>query len=214
MCGPGADWMRDCRAGLDIAPSDAIHVLVILGGGTFGGDLFSPMTMIQRSDAMPLGALGLQTINTEIVSMVATGGGLTMSVGSVFTLPRSVGQITERPDMLLADSFFDVFFRIEGAPLGAIGPLHNNTPVHMTAVIDHVPPLVNPGTCRDNPSGLNCYSGNNLPVPLFDAAGVQRATLTVAIHELKTPEPATALLSGAVLFGLGLLRRTSLRRRQ
>jgi hypothetical protein len=138
-----------------------------------------------------------------------------MAGNNVPNVQPSTGQITARPDGLTADSFFDVFFVLQGSALGALGPLHNATPVHMAAVIDKVPPLVNPGTCTSSlppPFLMNCYYGMNLPVPLLNQSGAQVAVLTIAIHEPKIPEPRTGILfTAALVVGLALGRRKLLR---
>jgi hypothetical protein len=137
---------------------------------------------------------------------------MTLSIGS--NVPGiagpSLGQITQRPtDPTIADSFFDVFFVLDGTPLG---PLHNEVPVHMqaTAGIDRIPPLVVPGTCATS-GQINCYYMVGPPVPLLNQQEVAVGLLTVAVHEPKVPEPGTAVLSSvalavALVLGKKLLR--------
>jgi hypothetical protein len=218
MCS-GPNWVSMCTAGLDTFNSDAIHIVVLFPSGVQlpTVDLSGPTT-IQRGD--PSGSPAV--IPTQITSMslmgtTPTGDALTLMAGNnVPNLPPSLGQITARPDGLTADSFFDVFFVLQGTALSSLGPLHNTTPVHMAAVIDKVPPLVPPGTCTSSmppPFVMNCYYGMNVPVPLLNQAGVEVAVLTVAIHEPKIPEPRTGVLStSALLIALVIGRRKLLRR--
>ena len=69
-----------------------------------------------------------------------------------------------------ADSFFDVFFEVEAAGM----VLHNHTPKHMETTITHKPPAR--GETYENPD----------PIPLYNEAEVQVATVTSTFH---TPNP-------------------------
>jgi len=208
MCGPGPNWIQTCTAGQDMFASDAFHTVVLFGIGQLPvADLFGP-TVIQRGD--PTGSPTV--IPTQITSATLSGGGMTLMIGG--SVPNvagpSTGQITQRPtDPSIADSFFDVFFVLEGTPLG---PLHNTTAAHMqaTAGIDRVPPLVVPGTCATS-GQINCYYLTGPPVPLLNQQGLAVGQLVAAVHEPKVPEPATAVLSSIALVVALVLGKKKLR---
>jgi hypothetical protein len=122
----------------------------------------------------------LDVIDTEIVSMELTGGGVTLRAG--FYNPNYTGGQHTRGavaeqygDPALADSFFDVYFEIDPGPLG--GPLlYNHTPHRVEAVIDRAPPEA----VYQNP-GPFC-------LPLYDHLGMQwPANLVFAQHDTRLP---------------------------
>jgi hypothetical protein len=113
-------------------------------------------------------------IDTEIVGMTLTGGGMTLIAGAgrgAQPLSASLGNMAEQPaNPSLADSFFDVFFEID---IGGGNRLYNQAPLRVTAVIDCIPPkaiYVHPNQC----------------VPLYTSPtpgqGVHVANLTNANH--------------------------------
>lgn len=196
-CGPGAHWVHLCPGPVaELFPlTGGFHTIEVLGVGIF--DLFTtgPAT-IWRGPGMMLPD---HHINTELVSLMLTGGGITLTAGDgttggTCTGPLcSLGRITEQGDPMFADSFFDVFAEITGTPFG---PLRNRTACTMAAVIDRVPPPI--GTT---------YICANVPVDFFDVFGDLRARLLFANHIIQSqpiviPEPATLMLVGSSLLGL------------
>ncbi len=84
-------------------------------------------------------------IDTEILAMSLTGGGVTLRAGTFSgsnqPLPATRGAVAELPtNPALADSFFDVFFEIELSP-GSFA--YNRTPVRVGQIIDCMPPQKN-----------------------------------------------------------------------
>lgn len=73
-------------------------------------------------------------------------------------------------DPFPADSYFDVFPELETA----VGPLHTNTPIRMSATVGTVPP-----------QGGEIYSGPGAAVALYDAANVQVGTIEVTEHRVE-----------------------------
>ncbi len=77
-------------------------------------------------------------IDTEMVALTLSGGGLTLHAGDgkgnlANDGPSfSPGRITELTDPSLAHSFFSIFFELSPTPFG---PLHNNSPCRMAADI-------------------------------------------------------------------------------
>jgi hypothetical protein len=119
-------------------------------------------------------------IDTEIVSMELTGSGVTLRVG-VSTpgidpaVPSTSGAIDETAgDPALADSFFHVWFEVDGVPGG---PVYNHTPLTLSAVIDRVPPEV-----------VYLHPGP-LCLPLYDdpIAGTHLYNLVRADHDTRGP---------------------------
>jgi len=164
VCGPGPHFVDGCPAGTDDLPSGAALVaLDTAADGNLDGDpdvnlVLSGPTSIARAAAAPPTALCLglgpapspphdTEIQTEIVSMALTSGGLTLTagqgLGSGPALPpgglaASVGAICEQPAQpARADSFFDVFFEIG---LGDGSFLYNQVPLRVETVIAEIPP--------------------------------------------------------------------------
>jgi len=213
-CGPGPRWVSDCPSGFDKFLSTSRHGIIIIdaddGGGTFPLPDFSGAMSVFRGAGNAAGH-----IDTEIISLVLSGGGLTLRAGDgTGNLLRDVlpdgrlfspGAIDGQP---IADSFFDVFFEISPT---RFGPLHNEAfdvngnrinECTMQAVIDRVPPVPETVYICDpqdflplNPAGID----------LFDNAGVHRAILTGDVSHIvgqSIPEPSTLLLLGSGLAGL------------
>ncbi len=87
----------------------------------------------------------LDVINTQIMAMSLTGGGVNLKAGtlsgSVQPLQPSRGVIAEQPsNPNLADSFFDVFFEIEYSP-GLYA--YNHVPIQVAQTISCKPPQDN-----------------------------------------------------------------------
>ena len=174
-------------AGCDSHPSEGAHTLVITNVGQLNcGPLTGP-TLITRTAVIPNAP---DFIDTEIIQMELTGqcGPFPITLRESPSLP-SPGTITEPPANntpgtleFPADSLFDVFFEIDGTPLGT---LHNNTPAIMYCLITAVPP-VEPNECT--------YELQNPPVPIFNAAQQQVGVLTEAAHTLKRDVGGTTQL--------------------
>ncbi|MGB2984943.1 MAG: hypothetical protein WBE26_03590, partial [Phycisphaerae bacterium] len=127
-CGPGDHWVDECKAGGDNMPSGA------LVGIDFSGDCVADLNavlagpvIIRRSNPLDVSlqfpGVGSpdghrDVIDTEIVSMHLTGGGLALTaglgLGNGGVLSSSLGAILElRSDPALATSFFEVYFEVD-----------------------------------------------------------------------------------------------------
>ncbi len=139
------------------------------------------------------------TIPTEIVSMnligVGEAEGWALRVGfEEDELPPTLGEINQPTvDSWPADSFFDIFFEVD-TPYGAF---HNDTPLHVVAQLDRIPPSV--GTDYEV-----VFADSSAPwLPLLDEDGGTIANLTILTtgdsgHHLITPEPASFFVWGAL----------------
>lgn len=202
ICGPGPHWIDTCAGGDDlITGTVGIHTIEIFGFGIITASLSQQGDFIvSRSNPLDDSAQfpglrpvdgHLDVIDTEIVELTLSGGGITMTVGSPFNpvLTPTLGAIVEDPgDPLLGDSFFDVFFELD---LGGGFLVYNQTAVRMGSTIPSVPPDL----------GLFPYLGTDLPIALFDApaGGNQVGRLLEATH---IPAPGAALLA---LLGLPMV---------
>src|SRR5205807_1568495 len=131
-CGPGPDWVDSCLSGTDTLNSLTDHGVVIFDvGPTVILPVMRGIVVIFRGDHT---GPEPQHIDTEMVSLQLSGGGLNLRAGdgtgdlknttgsSLFFSP---GRITENGTGLgstTAASFFDVFFELSPTPFG---PLHN-----------------------------------------------------------------------------------------
>ncbi len=153
-CGPGDHWIDQCPGGADVMSTGALVGVDLLKDDDCEADvssvLFGPAFVARsnpQDDSAHFPGLRpmdghLDVIDTEIMSMTLTGGGLTLRAGGGMgvggPLRRSLGAMAERPgDPAAVDSFFDVFFEVE---LGAGQFAYNQVPVIVRAVIDCVPP--------------------------------------------------------------------------
>jgi len=154
QCGPGPHWIDNppCPPGVDSFPSGA------LVGVDFNFDCFVDLnlvmfgpTTVRRSGPMddstqypgtrPVDG-HLDVIDTEMLSLSLTGGGVTLTAGAGMgqggVLSPTLGNVAEQPgDPTLADSFFDVFFEVD---LGGGLFLYNQMPLRVQATISCVPP--------------------------------------------------------------------------
>ncbi len=203
-CGPGNHWVDTCPAGTDNMPDtgalvgididlDCVEDLSLVLRGPVDIDRSSPLDDSTNFPGTRPVDGHLDVIDTEIVSMTLTGGGVTLRVG-VNTpginpaVPNTFGAVAEQPaDPALAESFFDVFFEVAGVPGG---PVYNHTALR----IDAAPPIefVPPDTVYLHPSPL-C-------LPLYDdpVAGTLLYNLVEANHDTRPPSVGgiTELLPG------------------
>jgi len=163
-CPPGEHWVDQCPGGMETMPSGALAG-IILGSDDCAAQpmdlvMSGPITIrrtVAMEDSIHFPGVSmlpkhLDVIDTEIVAMELTGGGVTLRAGAGFRqgphtaqgagLAASLGVIVElaepRPDPVLADSFFDVFFEIE---LEGGGFAYNQQPLRVASVISCVPPV-------------------------------------------------------------------------
>lgn len=125
-------------------------------------DLVGP-TIVQRGNPQNLPG-GRYQIPTELLSLDLQG--FNSNIGDVFIhlnpkLP-SRGHIAGRRRMPFpAESFFDVFVEIDLPRLPQLGPLHNEQPVRLEAVINAIPPI----------EKAYVPPANAQPVPLLNQKG-------------------------------------------
>ena len=195
-CGPGAHWVDTCGAGQDRITDQGALVGIdttlncqpdtnlVMGS--------CAILVINRSDPLDDSAnfAGLRAvdghldvIDTEIVSMCLTGGGVTLVAGAGqgqgAVLAPSLGAIAEQPgDNEVAESFFDVFFEVD---LGGGAYAYNQTALRIQIDINCVPPqaeYLHPTGC------LELYTS---PVP---GQGINVANLVSAEHHVHPNEAA------------------------
>jgi hypothetical protein len=228
-CGPGDFWVRACSGGQDqIANQCALVGIDLDLDGV--ADIIIPLdpcavpddlVVINRSDPRddsqnfpglrPVDTIH-DVIDTEIISMCLTGGGITLIAGNGLgqggVLGQSPGAIAELGDPALAESFFDVFFE---ADLGGGMYVYNQIPHRVGATINCVPPQAN-------------YVKAGPPLPLFTSPipgqGMHVANLVSAEHIVNLPCPSdipTLTEWGLIIFGavlLGFITWVFLKRRK
>jgi len=148
----------------------------------------------------------LDVIDTEIISMCLTGGGYTLraGLGQGGVISRSLGAVAEQPgNPTLAESFFDVFFEVQTPQ----GPLYNQTPLRLAAVINCVPPKA----AYIHPTG--CLPLFTSPIP---GQGMHVANLVTAQHNVNIPITPTLTEWGLIILVLLIVFSTwvVLRRRR
>jgi cysteine-rich repeat protein len=186
-CGPGPHWVDGpCDPGLNVLIGRTAFI-----GIDFGIDCVPDLSLTLSGDAVigrsgPIdqslnfpgpsdcggGSCGsidahLDVVDTEIISMTLTGGGVVLRLGddTSVPIPASLGTVVEKVDAALAESFFDLFVELEVAGL----VLYNHAPMRLQAEIRTLPPdatYVELAQC----------------VPLFDhpLGGVQMGALVFA----------------------------------
>src|SRR5262249_9373784 len=111
-CGPGPHWVDTCPSGADLFPSIAQHGVVIFDSG-----LVVPLPLMLGPTEIFRGP-GTTTpdhhIDTEMVSLNLSAGGLTLRAGDGIANLNcdgplcTFGRLTETGDPAVAHSFFDV----------------------------------------------------------------------------------------------------------
>jgi hypothetical protein len=153
-----------------------------------------------------------------MVSLNLSGGGFTLHAGDgIGNLMNngpfySPGMIVGRPNSPLADSFFDIFFEISGPNIPTV---HNNIACTMHAVIDRVPPYLEPYTGCINPTTLlamnvTLFDVNNNPVAqMIGGTATHILCDGLSQHECLRflPEPSNLLLLGAGALVFAAYRR-------
>jgi hypothetical protein len=139
----------------------------------------------------------LDVVDTEVMTMnmagtnASTGWTLLAGINSGLS-NRTLGAMAESTtDSAVAQSFFDVFFEIQGTPWGT---LHNDTPLYIDGLTYKLPPIGSVYTVENAPIAL--YDSNGNLAPVFITGGVKII-----------PEPSTLLLVVGALGFLGLSHR-------
>ncbi len=159
-CGPGSHWVDTCSEGQDQMASNSalvgidINLDCLVDFNLILTPCADPdnLLIIDRSDPLDDSTnfsgtrdvdQHLDVIDTEIVSMCLTNGLVTLKVGQGQgggITQQSLGAIAEQSnDDTLAESFFDVFFEVDGFA----NLLYNQTALRLSvgqSLIDCVPP--------------------------------------------------------------------------
>jgi hypothetical protein len=189
QCGQEEHWVDQCSGGQDEIADHKLEVGIDLdldcqpdlNPTLLPNDLLIVNRSDPRDDSVAFPGLRsfdghLDVIDTEIVSMSLTGGGVTLTAGGGLgqggVLRQSLGAIAEQSgDPETADSFFDVFFEVD---LGGGRYLYNQSPAVIESIIDCVPPRATyikpPGVC------LPLYTS---PIP---GQGTHMANLVTGRH--------------------------------
>ena len=197
----GPHWVDAVTQGQHTLASKGVFDLQIIGGSFFPGiTLFGP-TVVWNGDAFDTPDPGDpghdNEIQTEMVSMNLTGGGITVVAGDGTGNGlddgwlHSPGWVREDPiDPTLAESHFDVSFMITLPPSMGGMTLVNPIAHPMRATITEIPPQV----------FVYVALGQTELIP--EGGGPPVAIITTATH---SPEPSSLVL--LALGGLALLRR-------
>ena len=159
--------------GIDIDPDCLVDTIVGLSGEVIVERSGPPFASVQiPEDTGPGGHVGPDVIDTEIISLSLTGTGITLQAGTDAGMDpetatcstrgnglvaRACGDIAETAsDSSLADSFFDVYFRVE---LGGGNFVYNHDPLRINTTITCIPPIAEyeKGICLqlfDRPKGI------------------------------------------------------------
>lgn len=204
--GPGEHWVDTVTAGTVDIDVQGQFTLEVPGMGMMAFSMSGPMTVWHgdvRDTPDPLDPAHLNHVDTEIVAMDLTGtipgvGGAALIVGDGVANGladgqlATLGQVTEAPGALLADSSFEMFFRVDIDFNPGTMRLFNHSALLAEAQIDRIPPW----------QAVYTMAG---PTAVFDEAGnptewrIASATFTLV------PEPST--LSLLTLAALATLRR-------
>lgn len=144
-CGPGVNWIDGCPGGTDFMTSTSATLSIDTDGDCQEDEQKKPQgpTKVERKPAQQGQGGAPDTIDTEIVQMELTGGGVTLKVGKEKGLPPSPGKVEEKPDPSKGKSYFDWFFEFD-MNIPEMGPdpisLFNQTALRVDAEIDQVPP--------------------------------------------------------------------------
>ncbi len=170
------------QPGCDTFPSAArVNVRFNATDAVVGASLGGPVLIVRENKPADKDGDGLDEVNTEMVFMELTGGGVTVRESST---RHSDGVIEEQANVTSgvldfpADSFFDVFFEVEVGGL----TLHNETPFRLACKITEVPPY----KCFYEPP-------IKTPIDLLDANGVKIAKLLHGLH-LPIPPNETVII--------------------
>lgn len=138
-CGPGEHWVDECPAGIDDTNSTAVVTVINAGSdGQCSGSVIVEDAVLKGPTEIKRQAGVPHRIDAEIISMVLTGGGVTVRAGvNQGVTSASEGEIVETIPTE-ADTEFRVYFEID---VPGIGALHNKEPHIMRAEgIKFVPP--------------------------------------------------------------------------
>ncbi|MDO8595209.1 MAG: hypothetical protein Q7R45_01160, partial [Sulfuricaulis sp.] len=194
-CGSVPHWIDRCQGGFDLMPTGAlvgistdpnscVPNLNLVMAGPVAIRRTGPLDVSNNFAGVGLDDSHLDVLDTEMVSMQLTGGGLTLRAGAGMghglPLRPSLGAILETggDTSPAADSFFDVFFEIEDTNAGILA--YNQEPLRVTSNITCVPP----DATYFHPTGC---------VKLFSSQGVHIGYLTSANHSTypKCGDPGT-----------------------
>jgi hypothetical protein len=219
QCGPGPHWVDICGAGQDqIANQGAVvgidmdldcveDISLVLRPCAVPNDLLIIDRSDPRDDSQNFPGLRpvdghLDVIDTEIISMCLTGGGITLRAGAgqqqgPGILAPSLGAIAEQPgDPTRAESFFDVFFEVD---LGGGMYVYNQTPLRIEVGPEGIT-CVPPQADYIKPEG--CFPLYTSPIP---GQGMLVANLVTADHSVNPPLIPTLTEWGLIIFGVLLL---------
>jgi len=178
---PDADFPQP---GCDAFPSGArVTVRVNATGAVTSANLNGPTLIRRNNKPADKDGDGLDEVNTEIIQLDLTGGGLTVRESPS---RMSIGLIEEQQNItpgtmdFPANSFFDVFFEVDVGGL----TLHNEAPFRIACKIDEVPPQL----CFYVPPVRE-------PIPLLNSQGMKIATLLHGKHIPLPPNEALLIFT-------------------
>jgi hypothetical protein len=194
--GPGPHWVDTVPTGTVSFPG----IVDLQIGGIYAQ--FEGPTTVQLSGAIDDSAFfpglrpvdgHLDVVDTEVTTMNMAGtnastAGWTLLAGTNSGLShRTLGAMAESTtDSAVAQSFFDVFFEIQGTPWGT---LHNDTPLYIDGLTPQLPPPI--GTV---------YTVENAPIALYDSN--ENLAVFITAGDKIVPEPSTFALLGVGAIGL------------